>query len=486
MMKRLFVAVSFLLLFTIFTFSQNGFLRGRVIDAETGEAWIGVTVVAPAVNAGSITDFDGNYSLSLRPGTCNILISYVSYETQNHENVEIRAGEVTIINANMAQATMDIEEVVITARVRARTEAAIQVKQRKAPVVLDGISSEQISRLGDSDAASALKRVTGVSVQDVKYLYVRGLSDRYMKVTLNGAEIPGLDPNFNIVQMDLFPSNVVENLTVLKTYSPDQPSFIAGLVDIGTRTFPEKFSLKFSASTGVNSNTHFRDDFLTYEGSDSDWLGYDNGTRDIPEYVQGIEFPRGISSNADTLYKLSSAFDRIWDAETRTALLNQGYSLSLGGQTNFLGKPMGLLGVVSYKRDFEFYENGRLDEYELTNQSLISAPNLLNETKGTESLIWSGLFSANLKLNNWNRISMNYLQNQNGLQNTRFMDGSTSGSDNYQLEQTSLEYLERSLSAIQVLGKHVFPELNNLTIEWMSSYTHSIQDKPDLRFFIAE
>ena len=195
-----------------FSFAQKGTLRGKVIDATTGETLIGATIFIPGTSTGAITDFDGNYSLSLEPGTYNIRISFISYETKNYEDVQIKPGEISILNAQLGQAVLEVEEVVVSAEARQRTENAFMVLQKKSASVIDGVSIEQISKLGDSNAAQALKRVTGVSVQGGKYVYVRGLSERYTKTTLNGAEIPGLDPEKNTVQMDLFPSNIIENI----------------------------------------------------------------------------------------------------------------------------------------------------------------------------------------------------------------------------------------------------------------------------------
>jgi len=480
------IGILFLIICYAFNIAAQGYVRGKIIDGETGESLIGATVAIPGTTKGTITDFDGNYSLTLDPGTYALSISYVSYETQQFEEVEVVDGEVTIINANLGEATTELEAVVVTARSRQQTESALQVMQRKSAVVMDGISAQQISRLGDSDAAGALKRVTGVSVQDGKYVYVRGLSDRYMKITLNGAEVPGLDPNFNTVQMDLFPSNVVENMTVLKTFSPDQPSFTGGLVDITTKSFPEQFNLQFSASTGFNTNAHFGDDYISYKDSETDYLGFDNGFRDMPDAVVGIDLPTALSSNADEVYQYSSEFNGIFNVQNATAPVNQSYSLSAGGQTNMLGLPLGLVGSVSYKREAEFYKNGRLDDYDAQSADVILGNELLSETKGSDDVIWSALLSGNLKLNQNNKLSLVYLRNQNGQQNARFMQGVTLRSDNYSMQQRSLEYLERSLAAYQVLGKHVIPWMNNATIDWLSSYTNSTQDEPDIRFFINQ
>ena len=160
--------------------------------------------------------------------------------------------------------------------------------QRKSANVLDGISAQQISRLGDNDAAGALKRVTGISVEGGKYVYVRGLSDRYSITTLNKAEIPGLDPNRNTVQMDLFPSNIIENMVVSKTFSPELPgSFSGGYVNIVTKDFPEKFTFQLSMGMGYNSNSNLKNDFLLYKGGKTDWLAFDDGTRAMPNEAKG-------------------------------------------------------------------------------------------------------------------------------------------------------------------------------------------------------
>jgi len=289
-MKRLqsILIISIFLFFNLQGYSQKGFLRGKIIDEKTGEELIGATVLVTGTTNGTTTDFDGNYSLELEEGTYNITFSYISYQTQNYPAVKINADDVTLLNIQLGEAQVALDAVQVVGRASRKTEAALQVLQRRSSVVLDGISAQQISRLGDSDAAGALKRVTGVSVEGGKYIYVRGLSDRYSMTTLNGAEIPGLDPNRNTVQLDLFPSNILENMVIHKTFSPDLPaSFTGGHVDIMTKDFPEKYTLQFSASYEYNPTSHFNPNYLTYEGGRYDWLGIDDGTRSIPSEAKG-------------------------------------------------------------------------------------------------------------------------------------------------------------------------------------------------------
>ncbi len=478
----------FSFLFSSLLYAQDGTLRGKIIDAETGEPLIGATVVVTGTTRGTISDFDGNYSFTgLEPGTVDITISYISYDPQNFPGVEIKPGQVTVLNANLGQATVALSEVVVAARRQTRTEAALQVMQRKSATVLDGISSQQISRLGDSDAAGALRRVTGISVQDGKYVYIRGLSDRFMKVTLNGAEIPGLDPNFNTVQMDLFPSSLIENMIVLKTYSPDQPSFSGGLVNIETKDFPNKFSISASAKIGFNVNTHFKDQYFGYEKSKTDWWGVDDGLRDIPDKARGMELP--LALRKDQVYlsnEVSRAFNKIWSFDNTTAPLNQSYSFSIGNQA-FLGDmTLGYIGSFSYSMKSSYYRNGRLDEWEATSASAVSPMETTGVEESDNDVIWSALMGLNLKLNNYNKVGLNYIRNQNGIRTSRYMVGTTVTSDEFDLDKYSLEYLERSLNSYHLSGKSILPSLNKAGIDYMVAFTHAVQNEPDLRFFINE
>ena len=158
--------------------------------------------------------------------------------------------------------------------------------KKKSASSIDYISSQQIKRTGDSDAASAMQRVTGVSTVG-NFVFVRGLSDRYLKTTLNGAEIPSIDPRRNTIEMDLFPTNLVDNLVVVKTQTANLPSDWAGAyISVDTKDFPETFSFNYSSSLGWNTNTTGRD-VISSERSNTDWLGYDDGFRAIPSAVDG-------------------------------------------------------------------------------------------------------------------------------------------------------------------------------------------------------
>ncbi len=472
---------------------KTGTLRGKIIDESTGETLIGVNVIKSGTSIGTSTDFDGNYSLTLPEGTHNISVSYISYDTKTFEDIEIIPGKVTILNASLGEATLDIAEVVVTARARQTTESALQVLQKKAPKVIDGISFEQISKLGDNNAAQALKRVTGVSVQDGKYVYVRGLSERYTKTTLNGAEIPGLDPEKNTVQMDIFPSNIIENILINKTFSPDMPGeSTGGHVDIITKDFPEKFTFQFSTSVGYNPQTNLNNNFLSYNGSNTDIWGFDNGKRSIPTVAQealnymvendlgGINPATGYS--IDEMNKISDSFSKEMEPIKEKSLINHSHKLSLGNQTKIFGKSLGYNFALSYSRKYEYYDDGI---YNSMQESDIPDPlKSTEDIKGTEKVMLSGLLNLNYKLSNNHKVGLRFLKNQSGTQAARYREGTFNyeGPDVLTQDRT-LAYLERALNSYQLHGKHVLPNFNNTIIEWLSSYTGMTQDEPDMRFF---
>lgn len=469
-------------------YAQKGSIRGVIHDEGTGETLIGANVIVQETSPiiGATTDFDGKYSIdNLAPGTYTIQCSYISFQSKTIENITVKSGEVTLINFSMAENSQDIEEIVVSAEAVKNTESAVLTIQRKSPLVVNGISAQQISKLGDSDAASALKRVSGISIQDGKYVYVRGLSDRYSKITLNGAEIPGLDPNKNTVQMDLFPSNLFENMMVYKTFSPDLPaSFTGGHVDVTTKDFPEKFMFRFSTSLGYNTNAHLRDDYIAYQGGSLDFLAMDDGTRNVPDAASnGIP---SLYTDNNELDNISSQFNNKMAADKKPSYLNHSHSVSVGNQVNFLGKKLGFLASLSYSHKYKMYEDGAYARYNLVGTTpengLMNLYIKEKDTRSEENVIIAGLFNLSYKLNNNNKIGLNILRNQGGMSSARFKEGPKPEDDMYMYENF-LGYLERGFTSYQLKGKHVLPNLNGITVEWLSSYTDSKQDEPDMRFF---
>ncbi|MCU0370012.1 MAG: carboxypeptidase-like regulatory domain-containing protein, partial [Bacteroidales bacterium] len=241
-----------LLLFTLLTSyiqAQNGFIRGAVFDDATGEYLPGVTIFLEGTTMGTLTDLDGEFNLGAPAGTYDLRISFISYETLMIKGLEVKSGDVTLLeNLRLKESAVELNEVVVTAQSVRSTENALMTIKRKSANVIDGISATSFKKIGDSDAASSMKRVTGVSVEGGKYVYVRGLGDRYTKTVLNGMDVPGLDPDRNTIQMDIFPTNIIDNIIVHKSFSADLPAdFTGGVIDIAIKDFPEEKKGNISA-----------------------------------------------------------------------------------------------------------------------------------------------------------------------------------------------------------------------------------------------
>lgn len=482
-----------LLAYAITGHAQTGTIRGSIFDEETGEALIGATAQLPGTGKGAVTDMDGKFSLNnVDAGSYTIELSYLGYQTKKIENVGVEANDVTVLELRLKTEATALTEIVVTAEATRNNEAAMLTMQRKSSVVLDGISARQFSMNGDNDAGAAIKRVTGVSVEGGKYVYVRGLGDRYSKTSLNKSEIPGLDPNRNTVQMDLFPANLIDNLTVYKTFSPEIPAnFSGGYVNISTKEFPDQFTLQVSGSVGFNTNATFKEGVLTDNFGRNHRFGMIDKDRELPRRIKDgvtqVSFDN--PGQARALDREIKSFKSPMDPATYTPTLNQNFSFSVGDQKTFLGKQFGIIAGLSYQRNYSAYDNGDMGVYFLpgdVSAQALDTSRHLNVKRGMESVLWGAILNTSVKLSHNHKIGLNLMHNQSVDASTLFSEGPylfASGNDpNYFVQTRQMEYLGRALSSAQLKGDHVFGT-RKIRFDWLGSYTNSIQDEPDQKVF---
>lgn len=467
------------------SFSQTAAIRGKVTDATTGEELPGTNILIIGTSTGTTTDFDGNYSLNkLSAGNYTLKCSFISYQTKEIKNIKIENGEVKLINIKLGEAALELAEVQVVATKVERTETAIITMQRKSASVLSGISSQEMSKTGASNAAAALKKVTGVTVQGGKYVYVRGLSDRYSKTTLNGADIPSLDPERNTVQMDIFPSNILDNLLVYKAFRPDLPAdFTGGLVDVKTKDIPEKYTINFSVKLGFNPQSTLRKDFLQYNGGKTDWLGIDDGTRNIPNDAKD-EIPARYVNNRK-LDNITKSFNKIWIPNKGFSGLNQKYTIGIGNQKELFSKTIGFFFGGSYSYKYKAFNDGFYGRYQLTDKNANELSSQYESKKwnnGQKNTIWSLMGGIGIRINTNNKLSYTILTNTSSINDAshayfiEYRDG-----DKLR-EKRVLSFNSRQFIANQLKGKHILPKVNNLKIQWLGSYVYASQNEPDIRF----
>lgn len=489
MIRNLILLGGFFILFGHSGLAQKSAIKGKVISNSTGEILIGATVQIAGTTNGTITDFDGNFALeNLGAGTYSIVASYISFKSDTIGSVKLGEGETKLINFNLVDNMVNLQSVVIQAKAARNTDNYITAMKQKSAIVMEGISSQEIGKRGDGNAAAAVKRVTGVTIEGGKYVYVRGLSDRYSKTTLNNSEIPGLDPNRNTVQMDLFPTSLIENMTISKTFAPNLPGdFSGGLVNIETKDFPEEQKISLSAKVGYNTLSSLNSNFRTYEGGSLDWLGMDDGTRSKPSATTG-EVP-GLFEDNDRLETISKSFNKNMDVSTKRSSVNSSYNFSYGNQKSVFGNKLGYIIGLTYSKSFSHREeDARTNRYDLSgNYQDVASLNVnrqLSDAISTEKVIWGALINTSYKIGNNNKISLRYMRNQNGNKTASFQQGTIPVDAPGIIYQTrALLYQERSMNFTQLQGEHYLEGFHKLKVDWFTSLTQSKQDEPDLRYF---
>lgn len=477
MKTRLLSLVLMLVSFSIA--AQNGTIRGTIIDQEFGDPLIGVSVLIESLGTGTSTDIDGNYTIKVPEGNYTLSFSYISFASQKVTDVAVKANQVTIIDLGMAEEVTGLEEIVVTAKASRNTSNALLSMQKKSANLLDGISAQTFSKTGDGDAAAAIKRVPGVSVEGGKHVYVRGLGDRYTKTILNNMEIPGLDPDRNNVQMDIFPTNLLDNIVVYKTFTPDLPGdFTGGMVNITTKDFPERETLSLSTSFGFRVGSSLNNNFVSYKGGKTDWLGFDDGSRALP-IAKNTVLPDE-SLNSQRLSDLTSAFSGTMAIENMKSFIDQSYSLGYGNQYNKEKMDIGFNVALSYKNEFQFSDKYEFNDYRKTSDLSNNQLELSRSSKGSVGIneaSWTGLVGTSFKFEK-HKFSLTALRTQSAIKKASFLTNIDYIDNPTTLEKSNLEFTERSVTNFGIDGKHRF---NKVDVEWRNALTFSSINDPDIR-----
>jgi TonB-dependent receptor len=469
--------------------AQTGTVRGTIYDDTSGETIIFCNIVVAETSKATTSDLDGAYSFELEVGTYTLVFSYLGYSDLTISDVTVEANKITSLNIRIKETSEVIDEVVISAKASRNTEAALATIKRRSTNVLDGISAASFKKIGDSDAASAVKRVTGVSVEGGKYVYVRGLGDRYTKSILNGMDIPGLDPDRNTLQMDIFPTNVIDNIIVLKSFTADLPAdFTGGVVNINTKDFPEQKTASLAFGIGYNPSMHFNSDYITYDGSSTDILGFDNGLREIPT-GKSIDIPTRVDviANPDNAYEFNrilTDFNPTLAGYRASSFMDFSLGYSMGNQINKSKYTLGYNIALTYKNSTDYYENAQYGRYGRGNSSDafdLELRELQTGDFGTNNILLGGLAGFSFKTSR-SKLSLNILKLQNGEKKAgvfKFV-GQDQGS-NFDADQHNLEYSQREITNVLLNGTHSMGE-GKWKIDWKLSPTISKITDPDIRF----
>jgi len=392
-----------------------------------------------------------------------------------------------------------MEEVVVKASRLKGTASAVMQERKNQAFIADILGSEQISRTGDSDAAAALRRITGITLVDGKYIYVRGLGERFSSTQLNGAAVPSPDPTRTVIPLDLFPSSIIESLSVQKSYSATMPAhFAGGNVDVRLKSIPSDFVFNVQGKLGGNSNNF--DDGLTYNGGSDDWYGVDDGTRAAPAALQSLwnsHSPLNDLSQQDNR-EIAAQMNRDYDPSKASINPNTGLDMTLGNRYDFDDFRFGFLAAVSYDNKWqvsEGYEGQDFSKQENQNNegnswSLVRG---FDDIQSTEHTVrFSGMLNLGLEFMREHRIDFSSLILHDTRDEIRDKLGNSNNvtvSDGLKLRDSQVIYEEREMIANQIRGTHNFSQFMNIGLDWFYSDARSNRYAPGnitTRYIIAD
>jgi outer membrane receptor protein involved in Fe transport len=394
----------------------------------------------------------------------------IGYTKMKVENVKIPGT----LNVSLKPEILETAEVVVTAEALKTTEASVLKIQKTASAIVDGMSSELISKNNSSDGADILKRMTGITISEGKYAFVRGVGDRYNNTLLNGAVLPSTDPEKKSFAYDIFPANLIENIITAKTFTPDKPAdFTGGLVQISTIEFPNKLTIDFSGSAGFLTGTTFSE-FRTYNGGSKDFLGYDDGTRQYPKLINSNRVVRGNYSETE-LQSIASSFNNNWKLNAVNAPLNSSYKLSVGDNYRISDNIFGYIASLNYSSSFESYQRDRaFYDFDGARYNYVGA-------YSNHNIMLGGMLNLSFKFSGKNKLTFKNVFNQNADDEVTINRGEYRYAGQYR-EITALKYVSRTLRSHQLGGQHSFaPEF---LFDWGISYSNSKRNEPDLRRFV--
>lgn len=493
MKNRFFFYVLLFLLGGSMVSSQTGFLSGTINDSEFNDVLPFANVLAKGTTVGTTSDFEGKYTVELNQGSYTIVFSYLGYQTKEVAGVIIKPGEEMVVDVTLSPLANQLDEVVITTTVSKNTEASVLNLQKKSVALVDGLSLQSIKRVGASDIASAVKNVPGVSVQGGKFVFVRGLGDRYTKTLLNGLEVPGLDPDRNTLQLDVFPTNLLDNLIVVKSFTADQSAdFTGGIVDIVTKDFPTKEEYNISIGIGYNNNFHLNNQFQTFDSGGRPF-GFANSTNNLPFNLDISQFTP--VSNTGELRTLTQTLDPQMGLETSINPMDFNFGFNFGNQYSLNEAEtwrIGYMGAISYRNESEFYENF-IDGQVFRRSQDTTVLELQNDRTNrgnlsTNNVLLTGLGGLTVK-GEQTKFKFNILHIQNGETRSSFTTLRNRILNSNLSERTALLFTERSITNAALSGVHSLGNEAEWQMEWKGNITLAQVLDQDFRvtpFFIDE
>mgnify|MGYP002520630527 FL=1 len=452
---------------------------GLVLDADTRDPLIGAAVLISGTTTGTTTDFDGRFTIPAKP-TDTLVISYIGYQTARLTPKPQQDTLKILMRTNSEV----LQEVAVVTKRRQNTEMGVLQSTKTALSVQTGISSQQIQRTQDRDASEVIRRVPGISLIDDKFVMVRGLSQRYNQVWINGAAVPSSEADSRAFSFDLLPSSQLDNLVIIKSPAPEYPAdYSGGMVLVQTKDVPEYRSWQINLGGAMNDQTHWQP-FLRTKSSPTDWLGFDSGLRSLSNGIHTVL--SGYPSTENSVSLTGNHFNNDWTVKKITPVSD--LSLGFNGSESWslpAGQSLSMLLSGNYSRSYKHYRDmlnclfGAYDEAKQESQYLRQSTDDQQTIHTRLGLMFNLSYSRRAGKD---RIEFKNIFNQLGRERYTSRVGISAQNDEEQ--SAEYNYQSRTTYSAQLNGKHLFAD-DDIDFRWNAGYAYSNRNQPDRRRYLV-
>ena len=483
-LKRGIIALGLLSAVSLQSWAQQ--LKGVVIDKNSKETLIGAVISIEGTDVKAVTDVNGNFSFEgLKDGTYTLYIKYVGYKTLKIDGVQMKDANLTIA---LQPDEQQLKGVTVTAVERRNTDAAMIQVAKSSPVIVSNVSAQEISRTQDTNAGEVIRRVPGVSLIDDKFVMVRGLSQRYNNVWVNGGAVPSSEADSRAFSFDIIPSSQIDNLTIVKSPSAEYPAdYSGGFIIVNTKEIPAENSFSLSVGGNWNTATAFQD-FSYSKGSATDFLAFDNGMRSIHGGINAALAPQ-LDANGNALDNyatslLGNHLNNDWMVKSKKPLGDLKLAASLNHRWMLGGRTLGMLAALNYTNEYRTYEDMENNLYGIYD-AINDKPNYLrhsvDDQYNNHVRLGAMLNFTFLSKDGNHKYQLKNIFNQLATSRYTWRDGVSAQSN---LER-SAEYYYRSRTTYngQLTGKHTF---TCDALDWSVGYAYANRHLPDRRRYLID
>lgn len=461
-------------------------IEGEVIQQETGRPVPEARIFVRGLPVEVLTDVRGRFRVEVPSGIHDVVMVHPGFDTVTTSGIEVPVDHPAAVVIEAASGGVELEEMTVTEPRIEGSAVDILAERKETTQVSEVIGAEQISKSGDSNAAAALKRITGVTIVGGKFVYVRGLGERYSSTTLNGLNLPSPDPERRVVPLDMFPAEILDSMRIQKTFSPEMPGeFGGGSVNLRTRGYPNELLLKVEVAGGVNTGGTFSRANVTEDSAPTDVLGIDGGYRDLPPIVKDATADQPLVAeslvsdgySAEELSKFTKAMPRDWGIDNKRIPPNLKLAATAGNGWRLNKAKLGFLASALYKNDWDVAEVDRR-EYALDAGNLsLQNQYLTDDTLNIINL--GGMLTMGVTVSDSQTLLLNTIVDR--ITDDDFYSYEAYHSD-FDARVYHYEWIERMIFSQQVIGHHIIEKAWDLDVNWRYAYSMAGRKEPDKRF----